>query len=158
MLARLYWQFVKWAITAGALAGVASGAYVGFVSGDNFGDGTIGARIAQAFIMGVVGLMVGTILAAIPAIFGGFAVTTLIRWRHLESLSPAPLERDLGVLFGVGLAVINLGALALLGSLDGWSKIWPEIPVVLLSDACVILMLWRAKSSIVEEWSAGLTR
>ncbi|MFN2506132.1 MAG: hypothetical protein ABR540_18265 [Acidimicrobiales bacterium] len=153
--ARLYQRCVKWGLATGAVAGAVTAAFVGFVAGDDLGDGTLGARIGLALASALYGLVIGTLVAVVPAAAGGLAVTTLVRWRHPQPSSRRAVERDLTVLFGVVLALLNLAALALLVSLDGWSEIGRELPLVVIGDVCVVVMLWRARSSIAEGWDEG---
>ncbi len=63
------------------------------------------------------------------------------------------LEHDLTMLLAVVVALLNLGTVALLVSLDGWREILRELPFVLIGDAAMALMLRRARSSIAAGWA-----
>lgn len=102
--------------------------------------------------MGLLGLVVGALLSAVPTIVLGLAVMRLATRRDTQPSTAQALERDIGVLGGVAVALLNVVALLLLASLDGWSKIGPELPLIVLGDACVIPMLWGARASIVAAW------
>jgi hypothetical protein len=82
----------------------------------------------------------------------GLAVMRLAKRRDAQPSAAHALERDIGVLGGAMVALLNVAALVLLASLIGWSKIGPELPLIALGDACVIPMLWRARTSVVANW------
>lgn len=149
---RLLGRCVRWGLATGAVAGLVIGMYVGVASGDGLGDGTLGSRIGVGLVMGLLGLVVGALLSAVPTIVLGLAVMRLATRRDTQPSTAQALERDIGVLGGVAVALLNVVALLLLASLDGWSKIGPELPLIVLGDACVIPMPWGARASIVAAW------
>lgn len=68
------------------------------------------------------------------------------------------MRGDLGVIFAVLVGLLNAALLVVLVSgSDDASSILRELPLVAVADACVAFMLWKARKSIVHEWSGSRT-
>lgn len=150
--ARLYLRCLGWGLVTGAVAGAVTAGVAGFWAGDSLGDGSVGAHLGLALVFALYGVVIGTLVAVVPTVLGGLVVATLLPRLHPHPASLDAVRRDLTLFFVIVVALLNVAALALLVSLDGWSEIWLEMPLVFAGDIAVLLMLRRARTSIAAAW------
>jgi hypothetical protein len=153
--ARLYLRCVRWGLSTGAVAGAGTAAVVGFLAGDDLGDGTFGARVGLAPASALYGIVIGAVVAIVPTAIGGAVVVAIMASRDPGPASEEAARRDLSLLFLAVIGILDVAAVALLASLDGWDAILLEGPLVIVGTACVAGMLWRARSSIIRGWAGG---
>lgn len=152
----VYVKCLKWGFGTGVVTGAATGAAsMAYVSG--LGDGIVARAIGLPLLGAVYGAVFGALVALVPTVFGALVVTTMVERRHPDPSSTDGLQRDLVVVFCVVVAILNVGALLLIvgGGDDGLASVIEYIPLLLVANACLVLMLRRARISITREWSQG---
>lgn len=143
----VYAKCLAWGFGTGVVTGAATGAAVmAYASG--LGDGIAARLIGLALTGALYGAVIGALVAVIPTVFGGLVVTTMVERCH-----PDVLQRDLAVVFCAVVAILNVGALLVIvgGGDDGAASIIDYIPLLSVANACLVLMLRRAKASITRE-------
>lgn len=151
--ARLYLRCLRWGLSTGLVAGAVTGAAVGFFAGDDVLDGLTADRSGLALVGTLFGVELGLLFAVVPTVFGGLALVVLLKYRHPRPASPEAVRRDLTV-FLAGVVVL-FDALVLLKMVVDDDDIVDALPYLLVATVCVVLMLWRARSSIAEGWTDG---
>ena len=140
---RLFLRCLRWGIATGAATGAVVGAAIGAPA--EGGGLSLGLAMAGA----LTGVIIGAIVAVVPSVPGGLLVSLVLERRHRHGPSREAVERDLNLmLYGV-VGVLNAALLlAMFLAGNGLSTLMAAIPVVSLANACVGLMLWRARASI----------
>ncbi|MDQ3641477.1 MAG: hypothetical protein M3450_08455 [Actinomycetota bacterium] len=140
---RLFLRCLRWGIATGAATGAVVGAAIGVPAVR--GGLSLGLALGGAFY----GVIIGAIVAVVPSVPGGLLVSLVLERRHGDGASREAVERDLTFLSGGVVAVLNAGVLfAVFLAGNGLSTLVRAMPVVLPANACVGLMLWRARASI----------
>lgn len=143
----LYRQCVRWGLSTGAVTGALTGATLVVMSGlgRGFDD-----QLADALIGAGFGTVIGLLVSVLPAALGGLVVTEVVGRRHPQPSSPDALGRDLSFVFCVVVGVLNVGVVVpLFAAGNGVSSLPNALPLLLVTNACVALMLWRARASII---------
>ena len=140
---RLFLRCLRWGIATGAATGAVVGAAIGAPA--LRGGLSLGLALGGAFS----GLIIGAIVAVVPSVPGGLLVSLVLERRHRHGPTREAVERDLNFMLSGVVGVLNAALLPpmfLAG--NGLSTLVRSMPLVLLVNACVGLMLWRARSSI----------
>ncbi len=156
---RLFMRCLRWGLATGAMTGAAfaaSLAVIGSLRG--YPGSPWGLMLGSA----VYGAVIGAIVALIPTLIGAAVVTDLLRRRHPHQSSEASVQRDLTGAFAVVVALLDVILLVvLLATGAGLSSAAIALPLVVGGNVCVVLMLWRARTSISRLWlevSGGIPR
>ncbi len=147
---RLSMRCLRWGLSTGAATGAvvaASLPVIGSLRGDP--GSPLGLMLGSA----VYGAIVGAVVALIPTLIGAAFVTDLLRQRHPHPASDEIVQRDLTQVFGVVVAVLDVIVLvALIASGADLSSAAIALPLIIIGNACVVLMLRRARRSIGRLW------
>jgi hypothetical protein len=148
--ARLFVRCLRWGFATGAATGAvfaASLPVIGSLRGDP------GLPLGLMFGSAIYGAIIGAIVALIPTLIGAVFITDLLRQRHPHPASEASVQSDLTGVFAVVVAVLDVILLvALFVSGQALSSAAIALPLIVLGNACVVLMLWRARTSISRLW------
>lgn len=140
---RLFLRCLRWGIATGAVTGAAVGAAIGAPAVR--GGPSLGLALGGALY----GVIIGAIVAVVPSVPGGLLVSLVLERRHRYGASREAVERDLNLMLS---GVVGMLDAALLLTMflagDGLSTLVRAMPLVLLANACVGVMLWRARASI----------
>lgn len=140
---RLFFRCLRWGIATGAATGAVVGAAIGAPAVR--GGLSLGPALGGAFY----GVIIGAIVAVVPSVPGGLLVSLVLERRHPHEASREVVERDLNLMFAGVVGVLDAALLlAMFLAGNGLSTLVRAMPVVLLANACVGLMLWRARASI----------
>lgn len=149
---RLFLRCLRWGFATGAVTGAVFGAslpLIGALRGDP--GSPMGWMLGDA----VYGAVIGAIIALIPTLIGAVFITDLLRQRHPHPTSEESLRGDLTSVFAVVVGVLDLLLLvALIATGAGLSSAAIALPLIAVGNACVVLMLWRARRSISRLWLA----
>ena len=147
---RLSMRCLRWGLATGAVTGAvvaASVPVIGSLRGDP--GSPLGLMLGNA----VYGAIVGAVVALIPTLIGAVFVTDLLRQRHPHPASDEIVQRDLTPVFGVMVAVLDVIVLvALIASGAELSSAAIALPLIIIANACVVLMPRRARRSIGRLW------
>lgn len=147
---RLFMRCLRWGVATGAVTGAVVGACLPLI-GSFRGD--TGSLLAFMFGGVVYGAVSGAIVALIPTLIGASVVTDLLRQRHPHPSSEESVHSDLTSVFGVMVAVLNgIVLVAVIASGAGLSSATIALSLTVVGNACVALMLWRARRSISRLW------
>lgn len=140
---RLFLRCLRWGITTGAVTGAVVGAAIGAPAVR--GGLSLGLALGGAFY----GLIIGALVAIVPSVPGGLVVSLVLERRHRDGASREAVERDLNLMLSGVVGVLDAALLVamFLGG-NGLSTLLRSMPLVLLANACVAGMLWRARASI----------
>lgn len=149
---RLFLRCLRWGIATGAVTGAVFGAslpLIGSLRGDP------GSPVGWMLGGAVYGAVIGAIVALIPTLIGAVFITDLLRQRHPRPTSEVSMHSDLTSVFAVVVGVLNLILfVALLATGAGLSSAAIALPLIVVGNASVVLMLWRARRSISQLWLA----
>lgn len=149
---RLFTRCLVWGVATGAAAGAAVGAAGALLA--VFSGPSLGELFEAALIIGFYGTVLGAIVAILPSVLGGLLVTEVIRHRHPQPSMAGPVRRDLGLIFYGLVSLLNAGVLlAILVYGTGVASRASGLPYLMVADACVALMLHRARGSISHAWA-----
>lgn len=146
---RVFLRSMRWGIGTGAATGALVGFTVVLVSGSGDAIGAVGV----ALFVAPIGAIVGSAVAIVPSVVGGLVLTGVIRRRHPQPASEEAVRRDLERMFQAVAVVLNAGLLAALATGDGVSALISALPSLAAGNACVALMLCRARAPIGRAWS-----
>ena len=103
----------------------------------------------------VFGAVIGAIVALIPTLIGAAFITDLLHQRHRHPTSEENMQSDLNSVFTVVVGVLDLILfVALIATGADLSSAAIALPLIVVGNAGVVLMLWRARSSISRLWLA----
>ena len=140
---RLFLRCLRWGIATGAATGAVVGAAIGAPAVR--GGLSLGLALGGAFY----GVIIGAIVAVVPSVPGGLVVALVLERRHRDATSREAVERDLTVMLSGVVGVLDAALLlAMFLAGNGLSTLVRAMPLVLLANACVGVMLWRARASI----------
>ena len=149
---RLLLRCLRWGFATGAVTGAVFGAslpLIGAIRGDP------GPPFGLMLGAGVYGAVFGAIVALIPTVIGAVFITDLLRQRHPRPTSEESMRRDLTSVFAVVVGVLDLIILvAVIATGPAVSSAAIVLPLILVGNACVVLMLCRARRSIARLWLA----
>ena len=155
---RLFLRCVRWGLATGAVTGALFGAalpLIGSLEGD---PGPIFAWMIGGFVYGA---FFGAIVAVIPTLFGAVFIHDLLIHRHREPSSMESVQRDLTAAFAGVVGVLDVILLAVLVAvIAGGTELSSAVlsfAALLAGNACVALMLWRARTSISRLWMAEVS-
>jgi hypothetical protein len=149
---RLFVRCLRWGLATGAATGALFGGVVSLIGAFT---GDPGAALGLTLVGVVIGGVAGAIVAILPTLIGGVLVMTVLRQRHPHPASEASIERDLTGVFAVVVATLDVILLvALLASGADFSSAVTSLLLLMTGNACVVLMLWRARRSISRLWFA----
>jgi hypothetical protein len=147
---RLFVRCLRWGLATGAATGAVFGGLVSLIGAFT---GDPGAALGLTLVGVVIGGVAGAIVAILPALIGGLLVMTVLRQRHPHPASEVSVERDLTGVFAVVVATLDVILLvAVLASGGDFSSVMISMLLLVVGNACVVLMLWRARMSISRLW------
>ena len=147
---RLFMRCLRWGLATGAVTGAVVGASLP-LAGSLRGD----TGLLLGFMFGgvVYGAVIGAVVAVIPSLIGASVVTDLLRQRHPHPSSEESVHSDLTSVFGVVVAVLDgIVLVAMIASGPDVSSAAIAFSLVVVGNACVVLMLCRARRSIGRLW------
>ncbi len=147
---RLFVRSLRWGVATGAATGAAFGGIASLLGSFNKDAGpALGLTLAGVVIGGVA----GAIVALLPTLIGGLLITAVLARRHPQPTSEASVRRDLTGIFAAVVAVLDVILLvALVAGGDGFSSAAIAVPLIAVGNACVVVMLRRARTSISRLW------
>ena len=147
---RVFLRCLRWGVATGAATGAGIGGLVVAVSGLGNGPSLLGL-----IPIGVLyGTVIGALVSVIPSVLGGLVVTGLIWWRHPHPSSAEALYGDLGRILCAVVVLLDAALLmAFIAGGAGLSSTAISLPFVVAGNACVVMMLCRARESIGRSWS-----
>ncbi len=148
-LPRLYLRCLGWGLATGAFAGGLPAAVIGLLAGAGAGN------LWLALLLTSAGLFYGVLVAILPTVVGGLAVVAVLHRRHPRPASFEAIQRDLAIVFGAVVAVLDIAVLALWVLLGGWDTLGGVAVVLVVLNALVCLVLVPARSSIARAWVGG---
>ena len=149
---RLFLRCLRWGLATGALTGAVIGASLPLIA---FLEGDPGLPLGLMLAALVYGAVIGVIVALIPTLIGAVLITDLLRHRHPHPPSEESMQGDLTSAFTVVVGILDLIVfVALIATGAGLSSAPIALPLIVVGNACVVLMLWRARRSISRLWSA----
>lgn len=149
--ARMFLWCLLWGFATGMTTGALTGLLVALFAG---GFGGAAAAASWALVGVLIGGIVGTVVSIVPSVLGGLVVTGVIRRRHPQPASSNAVDSDLRRLFQLVLVVLDLALLlAVFARGDGLSSLVDAFPVIAAGNACVVLMMCRARGPIGRAWS-----
>ena len=105
------------------------------------------------------GAIVGALVSLIPTLIGTVFITDVLAHRHPYPSSAQDVQVDLTAVFQVVVAVLDVAlVVALVVSGVGLSSIAVALPFIFVGNACVVLMLCRARGSIGRLWTSAARR
>ncbi len=144
--AKLYRRCLRCGLVTGAVAGSTTGAAIGLYEPD------LGFALGGALY----GLLTGLVVSLVPTVIAGCLVTALVRQRHPHPASAGAVKRDLGALFCVIVLILDVAFVVPVFALgDGLRSVVRSLPLLVVANASVAAMLWRARTSIAQAWSEG---
>jgi hypothetical protein len=147
---RLFMRCLRWGVATGAVTGAVVGAclpLIGSLRGDT------GSLLGFMFGGVVYGAVIGAVVALIPTLIGASVVTVRLRQRPPHPSSEESVHSDLTSVFGVVIAVLHAILLVvMIASGPGLSSAAIALSLIVVGNACVVLMLWRARRSIGRLW------
>ena len=147
---RLFIRCLRWGHATGAVTGAvlaASLPVIGSLRGDP------GSPLGLMLGLAVYGAIVGTVVALIPSLIGAAVVTDLLRRRHPHPASEETVQGDLAPVFAGVVAMLDVIVLvALIASGADLAAAAIALPLIIIGNACVVLMLRRARKSISRLW------
>ncbi len=151
---RLFLRCLRWGVATGTATGAVIGAMIPLVG--TLRGGHSPSQLNLVWGLGVAGAVVGAAVSLIPTMVGAVFITE--RQRYSYPSADDDVQSDVTAVFGVVIGVINVPLLVVLftGG-NGWSSIVVSLPFILAGNACVLLMLWRARRSIGRVLSATST-
>jgi len=148
---RLYLHCVRWGLATGAVSGAATGAGVGFAAG--IGERLVEMLVGLPLVAACYGAFFGIVFSLVPTAFGALLVTGFVRRRHPRPCSTGSLRRDLGVVFCLIAAALDVGYLLAVVGLDGGlATVGRTLHWVVLANAAAGIVLNRARASIAQAW------
>lgn len=145
--ARLYVRCLGWGLATGAVVGGGFGLIIGLLAG------ATGGGVYLMSIAVLAGLVYGIAAAAVPTMLGGVAVVVVLGWRHPCPAFQEAVRRDLTVVFGAVVGLLDLVVLVCWAALGGWATLHVVAAVLVAIDAATVLMLRPARTSIARAWS-----
>lgn len=139
---RLFLRCLRWGVTTGAVTGAVVGAMVMVVS-----------QPELIFVGLFVGAFFGILVSLIPTLIGTVFITDLLRHRHPQPASDEDLRPDLTSAFRFVVGALDLLVVVILVASGAGSSVVVGVPFLLVANACMALMLWRARRSISRLWS-----
>ena len=147
---RLLVRCLRWGVATGAATGAVFGG-VGSLIGAFTGDP--GAALGLTLVGVAIGGVAGAVVALLPTLIGGLLVMAVLRRRHPHPASEASVERDLTGVFAVVVATLDVILLVAVAASGGdFSSAVISVLLLVVGNACVVLMLWRARMSISRLW------
>ncbi len=144
---RLLLRCLRWGVATGAATGAVIGAMIPLVGAHSL------SQLNLVFGLGLYGAVIGALVSLIPTLVGAAFITN--RQHYPYPSAADDVQRDVTAVFGVVMGVIDvLLFVALLVGGNGWSSIVASLPFIVAGNACVLLMLWRARRSIRRVLSA----
>jgi len=141
---RLFLRCLRWGVATGAATGAVVGAMiplVGALRSDRW------SQLNLILGLGVYGAVIGALVSLIPTLVGAVFITERQRYRYPSAQDD--VQRDVTGVFSVVMGVIDVPlCVALFAGGNGWSSLVISLPFVVAGNACVLLMLWRARRSI----------
>lgn len=148
---RLFLRCLRWGIATGAVTGAVFGGVVSLIGSFSRDPGP---ALGLMFTSIGIGGLLGAIVALLPTVIGALLITAVLGRRHPHPASEASVHSDLTAVFVVVVAVLDLILLvALVVSGGGLSSAAIALPLIVVGNACVVLMLRRARTSISQRWS-----
>jgi hypothetical protein len=149
---RLLLRTLRWGFATGAATGGVFGAslpLIGSLRGDP------GLPVGLMLGAGVYGAVIGAVVALMPTLIGTVFITDLLRQRHASPTSEESMYGDLTSAFAVVVGVLDVLVLvSLITTGAGLSAAAVALPLIVVGNACVVLMLCRARRSISRVWLA----
>jgi hypothetical protein len=147
---RLLLRCLRWGFATGAVTGAVFGASLPLIGSLR---GNPGSLVGWMLGGAVYGAVFGAIVALIPTLIGAVFITDLLRHRHPRPTSEESMHSDLTSVFTAVVGVLDLILLvALIATGAGLSSAAIAVPLIVVGNACVVLMLWRARRSISRLW------
>ena len=147
---RLFVRCLRWGLATGAATGAVFGGVTSLI-GTFTSDP--GAALGLTLIAVVIGGVAGALVALLPTLIAGLLVTTVLRQRHPHPVSATSVERDLTGVSAAVVAVLDVILLVgVLASGADFASTVISLLLLVLGNACVVLMLWRARRSISRLW------
>ncbi len=146
---RVFLRCLGWGVATGAATGAVIGVLVVALAG--LGNGA--SLLGLAPIGVLYGTIIGALVSVIPSVLGGLVVTGLIWWRHPQPSSGEALQGDLSGIFRAVVILLDAALLmAVIAGGAGLSSMAISLPFVVAGNACVVMMLCRARESIGRSW------
>lgn len=128
-------------VVVGLATGAAAGAATGTFEGAQFG----------VVAVGLIGGILGTLVALVPSLLGACAVTEVIRRRHPVAASTDDVRRDLDIVFATVAVAINAASLvAIVAYSDPGGLLFLAV-----GNAGALPVLWLGRASIVKAWAGA---
>lgn len=149
--ARLFVRCLRWGLATGSVTGAVFGAALPLIESLRGDPGLLLVWVLGGVVSGAI---LGAIVSVIPTLLGGVFVTALLRHRHRHPSSEESVQRDLTAAFGVVVAVLDVILFVTLIANGALSPAAIAVPLIVVGNACVVLMLRRARRSISRLWLA----
>ena len=150
---RVFLRCLRWGVATGAATGGVIGAMVLLVPGLSDGDGR--SLVGLTPVGALYGAVIGGIVSLIPTLVGASVVAGLIGPRHPHPSSEEAVKSDLTVIFRAVVGVLDAAVLiAFFASNPDLASLAYTLTFMVAGNACVVLMLCRARGSIGRLWSA----
>jgi len=147
---RLLLRCLRWGVATGAATGAVVGVMIPLVGASSWSQPNLIVGL------GLYGAVIGTLVSLIPTVVGAVFITE--RQRYPYPSAEDDVQRDVTAVFGVVVGVIDVLLFVVLAAGgNGWSSIVVSLPFVVAGNACVLVMLWRARRSIRRVLSATTT-
>ncbi len=143
-MTRLFLRCLRWGVATGAVTGAVLGAMLMVVPW----------QPDLLFVGLFFGAIFGSVISLVPTLITTLFVMDLLRQRHPHPSSDDDVRTDLTSVFRVVVAALDVIAVVALVAFRAGSSVIVGIPFLLVANACVALMLGRARGSISRLWSA----
>ncbi|MGH9224093.1 MAG: hypothetical protein ACRD2W_10015 [Acidimicrobiales bacterium] len=144
--AGLFVRCVLWGVATGAAAGGIIGFFLSLLA--------VGIGPLFLLIGPLAGVIYGAGVALLPAVTAASAITVVIRRRHAHPASPDAVRRDVGIVFAVGLGIVDLGVLiAVVVSYKAAAAGGAALLVLAVVNLSMAPLLARARTSIARAWT-----
>ena len=151
---RVFLRCLRWGVATGAATGGVVGALVLLVPG--LVDGDERSLVGLTPVGAIYGAVIGAIVSLIPTLVGASVVAGLIGSRHPHSSSENAVKGDLTAIFRAVVGLLNAAVLiAFFASGPDLASVAYTLTFMVAGNACVVLMLCRARGSIGRLWSPG---
>jgi hypothetical protein len=149
---RLFLRCLRWGVATGAVTGAVIGAMVLLLPG--LGNAAAPSLVGLTPVGVLSGAVIGALVSLIPSLIGAVFIADVVGQRRPPRSSEEVVQSDLTMIFRVVVGVLDAAVIvALIASGGGLSSVAVALPYIVVGNACVVLMLCRAKGSIGRLWS-----
>ena len=151
---RLFLRCLRWGAATGAVTGGVVGAMVLLLSAIGSEQAPWLVRLTPAGAL--YGAVIGVIVSLIPSLIGAAVIAETVGQRHPHPSSEESVERHLTAIFRGVVGLLDAALLiAVIAGGASLSDLGTALPFFVAGNACVVLMLCRAKGSIGRLWTAA---